>query len=83
MNMPLLTPAIQIQDAGDDVLVHDPVRHKVHVLNQTAGAVLRGCDGKTPVRSVAEGFDVSRADEIERDIVNVIREFAQLGLVGS
>jgi hypothetical protein len=81
MNMPLMAQSLEIQDAGDDVLVHDRERGKIHVLNYTAGVVLRACDGQTPVRTIAERFDVTRADEIERDIVSVIGEFTKLGLV--
>jgi hypothetical protein len=81
MNMPLMVQTLEIQDAGEDVLVHDRTRGKIHVLNQTAGVVLRACDGKTPLRSIAERFDASRADEIERDIKSVIAEFSKLGLI--
>jgi hypothetical protein len=81
MNMPFMAQSLEIQDAGEDVLVHDTSRKTIHVLNQTAGAVLRACDGKTPLRSLAERLDAARADEVERDIVRVLEEFNQLGLI--
>jgi hypothetical protein len=83
MNMPLMAQTLEIQDAGDDVLVHDRARGKIHVLNQAAGAVLRACDGETSMRTIAERFDSLRADEVERDIVSVIEQFKELGLIAA
>lgn len=79
--MPLMVDSLEIQDAGEDVLVHDRAQKKIHVLNQTAGVVLRACDGTTPLRILAERFDAARANEIERDIACVLQEFKRLGLI--
>lgn len=81
--MPRMAAGVDMQEAGSGVLVHDRTRAKIHIVNRTAAAVLRACDGSASVRSVAERFDPSRAAEIEREIAQVLEEFARLGLVSA
>ncbi len=86
MNNPTKAAGIEVRKAGDDVLVHDPVHDKVHVLNGTAGYVLELCDGTHSVADIARSLsDATGAeyDVVLRDIGGVVRDFEGLGLLVS
>jgi hypothetical protein len=83
LNMPARSQALTIEDTGTDVLVHDTVRQKIHVLNRTAGLVLMSCDGNTDVAAIAQRLCPERACEVEPDVIRVVDEFARLGLISA
>ncbi len=78
--------SLEIQYVGEEVLVNDPDRAKVHVLNGTAGDVLELCDGThscadiARVLAAATGVD---AAAIEPDIVAIVATFAEYGFFES
>lgn len=41
------------QSVGDELVIYDQTRHRVHRLNKTAAAIWNGCDGKTTVANLA------------------------------
>jgi hypothetical protein len=76
--------AIEIRDAGEDVLVHDPARNKVHVLNRTAGRVLALCDGTQSPASIAQSLSHATGADlplVTRDVEAILREFEALELL--
>ncbi|HEY9180662.1 MAG TPA: PqqD family protein [Candidatus Baltobacteraceae bacterium] len=79
--MPVRSATLEIHESGDDVLVHDLNRKKIHVLNATAGKVLRACDGRTSAETVMRSLDPGHGEEVARDLVNVLAEFTRLGLI--
>jgi NAD(P)-dependent dehydrogenase (short-subunit alcohol dehydrogenase family) len=81
MIMPVCVPSLEVRESGDDVLVHDRVHSKIHVLNSTAAAVLRACDGRTHVEALAQSLDAERTEQVRRDIERVLADFASLGLI--
>lgn len=83
MIMPACNVALEIQESGDDVLVHDRDSRKIHVLNRTAAAVLRACDGQTAIDEVIRRLDAPHPDAARRDIVRVLADFASLGLLSA
>lgn len=85
LQSPRVVEGLAFQDAGDDVLVHDPHLGKIHVLNKSAAKVLRLCDGSPVDRLVdalmpAEDFERSR---VERDVNAILDQFAALGLLSA
>jgi hypothetical protein len=73
-----------IRGVDGDVLVHDTVHEKVHVLNASAGYVLELCDGTRPVTQIARLLsDATGADPsvVTRDVDAILREFALLELL--
>lgn len=81
MHLPARTPHLEIHDSGDDVLVHDRARSKIHVLNRSAAQVLRACDGSTHIETLARTVNGEHPHEVIRDIQRVLRDFASLGLI--
>ncbi len=73
-----------LHHAGDDYLVHDQQRAKVHVLNAAAGLVLSLCDGQHSVPEIVDGIDRPRTvkrNEAERDVTRILSEFEKLHLL--
>lgn len=86
MTNPTKAAGIEIRKAGDDVLVHDPVHDKVHVLNGTAGYVLELCDGVHSVSDIAHSISDATGAEyalVLRDIEGIVRDFEGLKLLVS
>jgi hypothetical protein len=81
MLMPAAATSLEIQESGDDVLVHDRARAKIHVLNAAAGRVLRACDGKTTVESVAREIGRGHRDRTLAAVERILAEFSDLGLI--
>lgn len=80
MIMPDRKMALEIQQSGDDVLVHDIANAKIHVLNRTAGTVLAACDGRTPMETLLRRLGSSSAS-VRADVESVLAQFASLGLI--
>ena len=81
--LPLRAPLLELQEAGEDVLVHDPQRRKIHVLNASAAKVLEACDGRTSIREIAERIAPECAARAYPDVVRVVEQFRQLGLLSA
>ena len=84
LDCPQCVPDLEIQQAGSDVLVHDVVHRKIHVINGTAACVLQLCDGEHDVSSlvdgVAEAFGVER-ERVAGDVETILGEFERIGLL--
>jgi hypothetical protein len=81
---PSRSPELEIRDAAGDVLVHDPVRRKVHVLNPAAGRVLALCDGTRSRDDIAQALSAAtNADlaAVRRDVDAILLEFTALQLL--
>jgi PqqD family protein of HPr-rel-A system len=75
---------IETYPSGDDLLVHDPQRGKVHVLNRTAGAIFSLCDGEHDVAAIAETVAARwAADEavVAADVATILNAFRRLALL--
>jgi hypothetical protein len=79
------TDGLELQEAGRDLLVHDPSLRKIHVLNTVAGAVLRLCDGQHSVDAIVAVISASNQGTdraaVERDVERILDDFARLGLL--
>ena len=81
---PKQKPGLEISTVGDEVLVHDVQREKVHVLNMSAGKILELCDGTRTMEAVAA--DVARlysigTDRVQADVDRAVGEFKGLGIL--
>lgn len=80
---PCKVDGLEAQDAGEEVLVHDPAAQKIHILNKSAWRLLQLCDG-SGVDSLVEAmmpneaFDRSR---VHSDVERVLAQFCDLGLI--
>jgi PqqD family protein of HPr-rel-A system len=67
-----------------EAVIYDEGTGELHHLNPTATIVLSMCDGTAPVSGIvgeiAEAFGV-QADELEKEIKGVLREFRKAGLL--
>jgi hypothetical protein len=81
--LPRTVDGLEFQEAGPDLLVHDPAARKIHVLNASAGRVLRLCDGAHPVSEIIDAVAIDGVDRalVERDVDRILTEFERLGLL--
>ncbi len=81
---PRVTAEFEVREVGDEVIVHDPLHDKVHVLNRTAAFVLRLCDGtRTPdqiAASLGTAF-VSTSAAVATDVDAILHAFADAELI--
>ncbi|MBC5811522.1 MAG: HPr-rel-A system PqqD family peptide chaperone [Candidatus Eremiobacteraeota bacterium] len=86
MNHPTKVQGLEIRAVGDEVLVHDEPRGKVHVLNATAGAILEWCDGTRSTSDIAAGmaerYDIDAA-RAAHDAELILAEFRRLELLAA
>jgi len=81
---PQAVAGLEIRLVGDELLVHDPAAKKIHVLNQSAGEVLKLCDGTRESGDiVARLCEQTGADAqiVGADVDRIIDQFQQLGLI--
>jgi PqqD family protein of HPr-rel-A system len=74
---------LEFQEAGDEVLVHDPTAGRIHVLNRSAATLLRLCDG-SPAESLVDALmpdDTFDRARVQADVMNALEKFLELGLV--
>jgi len=80
---PIIATDVEIEQTPRDVTVRDVPRARVHVLNTSAGRILRLCDG---AHSRADMIDAFAADDVDRalvakDVEAVLSRFSELGLI--
>jgi PqqD family protein of HPr-rel-A system len=81
---PRAIEGLEIRVVGGEWLVHDPTNGKVHVLNESAGEILKLCDGDRTYDDIAKSLsDGTGADskQVADDVALMIRQFTELGLV--
>jgi len=81
---PKAIEGLEVRAVGDEVLVHQPAAKKIHVLNETAGEILRLCDGTRSRDEIVAIVSQSRSAEIDvvdGDVQRLLAQFQELGLV--
>lgn len=58
-----------VQEVPNEVLIYDLETDKAHCLNETAAAVWRFCDGKTPVQQIARAVGRELGREVSDHLV--------------
>lgn len=76
-----ITPAagdLEYRTAGNDVVVHDPLHERVHVLNKTAAFILQSCDGRQSAVGIAEELSLCTGAPRDLTLADVDRMLAEL-----
>lgn len=81
---PLRRADVNVRTVGDETVVLDRQRRRIHQLNATASFVWLRCDGQHGVNDIAarlvDDFDVDPAIA-ERDAADTVRQLAEAGLL--
>ena len=81
---PLRRADVNVRTVGDETVVLDRRRRRIHQLNATASFVWRRCDGRHAVDDIAAGlvddFDVDPVIA-EKDAAETVRQLAEAGLL--
>jgi hypothetical protein len=75
---------LQTAVVGNEVLVHDTLHEKVHVLNAIAAQILDLCDGETAPATIAGRLSLEYGADpavVERDVDAMLQQFASLHLL--
>ena len=76
---------IVLKKLGKEILLYDPSTDKVHTLNATASLIWNLCDGKHSLgeikRAIYENFSIKETMEVEKDILENLKELQELGLL--
>ena len=75
---------ISVQAIGDEVMIYDSAGERIHVLNHSAQAIWKLCDGTNTLEDICR--EISRVypdagDVIFDDICSIIKEFKKKGLL--
>jgi len=84
LNKPTAVPHLQIKEIDQQVLVHDARSDMIHVLNPTAGYILRLADGTRETEEIARLFAENSAidiDQANQDVQSIIAEFQRLEII--
>lgn len=82
--MPARAPWVRSAPLGDELVLHDPRRHQVHVLNATGALVWRACDGSTERPELVGALATAAGQPVEviqRDLDEHLRSLADLQLL--
>jgi hypothetical protein len=75
---------LQTAVVGNEVLVHDTLHEKVHVLNAVAARILDLCDGETAPATIAAHLSREYGADrsvVEHDVEAMVEQFASLRLL--
>ena len=79
------SPEMVVQDLTGETLVYHRERSRLYVLNTSAAAILRLCDGERPeaeiVRQLGENFRAVGAADLTGDVHRTLTELIDLGIV--
>ena len=78
---PQVIEGLEFHPAGAEVLVHDASRRKIHVLNQSAAAILHACDGTHDIESLARELVPEPSPDVFDDAARIVARFHDLGLL--
>lgn len=67
---------VDVRSTGDQRMLYDRKRDRIHVLNETAEFIWLRCDGKHTLGDLADGirrcFDVPQRADVKADVERVI-----------
>ena len=75
---------LEFEDLGEETLVYDPDRQKVHALNPTSALIWRLCDGRHQVeglvKAVCDTYPVEE-EQARTDVLKFLEDLRGLGLL--
>ncbi len=78
---------VLLRDMGDECLLYDRERGRIHVLNAVAGTVWRMCDGAHGIGAIAEAvrdaYEVPHDADVTGDVETIVTTLANLELLQS
>ena len=84
MEIPRKRDGLHVREIDGETVILDPGSERMHTLNLTAAFVFQAIDGKRTIEQVsaqvADHFDVDPA-MAQRDTLEVVRQFRELGLL--
>jgi len=82
---PSRAPGIEERTAGSDLVLYDATGGRLHVLNLTAAAVWRLCDGSKTVDDILQQVEVEFAfnsgDQPRSDVQGLLGNLREQGLI--
>jgi hypothetical protein len=76
---------LQIEETGAEIILFDSKTQTFHLLNPTAYAILKACNGSNTIRDIAlmlsSKFDVNDPDSLVADVTETIKSFESKGLM--
>ncbi|HUZ48711.1 MAG TPA: PqqD family protein [Candidatus Dormibacteraeota bacterium] len=84
MTGPQAVSTLDVRDVRDETVVHDTGSQRIHVLNRSAAAVLRLCDGRHSEEAIARELvngDAALLLRARNDVVRILGTFASLQLI--
>ncbi len=84
MTGPRVVSTLEMRDVRDETVVHDTGAQRIHVLNRSAAAVLRLCDGRHSEEAIARELvdgDAALLLRARNDVERILRTFASLRLI--
>jgi len=76
---------LQIEQAGNEVIVFDSKARTFHLLNATAHRILKACNGSNTIRDIAlmlsQEFGTDDVDSLIADVTETIKSFESKGLM--
>ena len=79
------SPEVVVMDLDRDTLVYQRERRRLLVLNPSAAAILKLCDGQNGedeiARQVGQDLPSARVEEVTADVRRTVEELIDLGLV--
>jgi len=76
---------LQIEEAGNEVIVFDSKAQTFHLLNKTAYSILKACNGSNSIEDIAtmlsQQFGTEDIDAVAADVTETIDSFESKGLL--
>lgn len=75
---------LSVQAIGDEVMLYDSAGEKIHVLNHSAQAIWKLCNGTNTLEDICREMSLAypdAGDVIFDDICSIIEEFKKKGLL--
>ncbi len=85
--MPLFraSPEVVLLELNNETLVYHRARSRLYVLNPSAAAILKLCNGERAegeiARQLEQGFQGADGVDIDRDVHRTVDELVDLGIV--
>jgi PqqD family protein of HPr-rel-A system len=81
---PVRSSAVTLERVGQEAILHDRERGRVHVVNGSAARLWELCDGRATVDEIIAAFAASYGagpDAVRADVEAAVANFRELGVV--
>ncbi len=81
---PVRSSAVTLEPVGQEAILHDRERGRVHVVNASAARLWELCDGRATLDEIVAAFAAfygARPDAVRADVEEALAGFRELGVV--